>query len=111
MQQFKRILNMVKAPEFKYVPEAVSEIGTNCPIEITEGKYKGIIFNYGKISLKETDTGELDVTMEINLIKAPENFDQNEKDFTQAVGEIFTQIVESGVEQEPTDLEDDVHHD
>lgn len=102
---------MVKAPKFKYVPEAISDVTSNCPIQILDGKYEGIIYNYGKISLKETENNELDVIMEINIIKAPEGFDEKDKDFTTSVGEIFTQIVEDGIEQEPIDLEDDVHTD
>ena len=102
---------MVKAPKYKYVPEALNDINSNCPIEILEGPYQGIIFNFGKISLKETDNGELDITMEIEMIKAPEDFDKNQPEFTSTVGEIFTQIVEDGIQQEPIDLEDDVHQD
>lgn len=102
---------MVKAPKFTYVPEASTDINQNCPIKILEGKYNGIIYNYGKISLKETENGELDVTMDIEIIQAPKDFNQQDDEFTRAVGEIFTEIVESGVEQEPTDLEDDVHQD
>ena len=100
---------MVKAPTFNYVPEASSDNMQNCPIQITSGEFKGIVYRYGKISLSEVDDGALNVTMDIELIHAPENFDQNTKEFTNTVGEIFTQIVESGVDQEPTDLEDDVH--
>jgi hypothetical protein len=102
---------MDKAPKFKYLPEANSDPTKNCPIQILEGKYAGIIFNFGKISLKETNDGELDVTMEVDIIHSPENFDKNETEFTQTAGNIFTEIVVSGVEPEPTDLEDDVHQD
>jgi len=102
---------MDKAPKFKYVPEASSDVGANCPIKIMEGKYNGIVYRYGKISLKETENEEINVTMEIDVLKAPDNFDQQQEDFTNAVGQIFTQIVEEGIEQEPVDLEDDVHRD
>lgn len=102
---------MVKEPNFRYVPEASEDAMSNCPIEITNGEFKGIVYRYGKISLKELEDGGLDVTMDIEIIKAPENFDQNTKEFTNTVGEIFSQIVENGIEQEPIDLEDDVHQD
>lgn len=102
---------MAKAPTFNYVPEASGDNMENCPIQITSGQFKGIVYRYGKISLAELDDGGLNVTMDIKVIYAPENFDQSNKDFTVAVGEIFTQIVESGIEQEPVDLEDDVHQD
>lgn len=102
---------MDKAPKFKYVPEASSDVGANCPIQIMEGQYKDIIYRYGKISLKETENEEISVTMEIDVLKAPDDFNQQQEEFTKAVGEIFTQIVEEGIEQEPMDLEDDVHQD
>jgi len=102
---------MVKAPKFKYSPELSSDITSNCPIEIMEGPYTGIVYRYGKISLKETDNGELNVTMDIEIIKSPDNFNQSEEAFTNTVGEIFSQIIEDGIEQEPVDLEDDVHQD
>jgi hypothetical protein len=100
---------MDKAPKFKYVPEVTSDVGSNCPIMIIEGKYEGIVYRYGKISLKETDNQEIDVTMEIDVLKSPKNFNQQDEEFTNTVGKIFTQIVEDGIEQEPVDLEDDVH--
>jgi hypothetical protein len=102
---------MDKTPKFKYDPEASSDVGANCPIQILEGKYKDIVYRYGKISLKETANEEISVTMEIDVLKAPDKFDQQQEDFTNVVGQIFTQIVEEGIEQEPVDLEDDVHQD
>jgi hypothetical protein len=43
---------MDKAPKFKYVPEASSDVGANCPIQIMEGQYKNIIYRYGKNFIK-----------------------------------------------------------
>ena len=56
---------MVKAPTFNYVPEASSDNMQNCPIQITSGEFKGIVYRYGKISLSEVDDGALNVTMDI----------------------------------------------
>ena len=102
---------MVKAPKYKFLPEASTDITQTCPIEILEGTYAGIVYRYGKISFKETDDGELNVMMDIEMIMAPEGFNQQETDFTNSVGEIFVNIVENQVEAEPTDLEADVHED
>ena len=71
---------MDKAPKFKYVPEVTSDVGSNCPIMIIEGKYEGIVYRYGKISLKETDNQEIDVTMEIDVLKSPKNFNQQDEE-------------------------------
>lgn len=104
---------MDKTPTYKFIPEADSNKLANCPIQVTFGEFEGIIYRYGKISLKELENEELSVTMDIEILKAPENFDKSNQKFTNVVGEIFAQIVESGVEMqnEPIDLEDDVHQD
>ncbi len=99
--------------EYEFADDKTFDVTDNCPIKIKTGKYKDIIFKFGKISLKE-ENDDLNVTMEIDLVEAPENFDKNEQEFTNTVGEIFVQIVESGIEvqkNEPVDLEDDVHQD
>jgi hypothetical protein len=49
--------------------------------------------------------------MDIEMITAPEDFNQQDKDFTDVAGEIFVNIVENQVEAEPIDLEADVHED
>jgi hypothetical protein len=102
---------MVKAPKYKFLPEASTDVSQTCPILITEGKFEGIVYRYGQISFKETDDGDLHVMMDIEMIKAPEDFNQQDKDFTDVAGEIFVNIVESQVEAEPRDLEADVHED
>lgn len=102
---------MAKAPDYKFIPEADDDKTSNCPIEILSGEFSGIVYRYGKISLNEVEGGDLSVTMDIELIKGPKDFNTETKEFTNAVGEIFTHIVESGVEQETVDLEDDVHQD
>ncbi len=111
MQKCRKTLSMAKIPEYKFKDESMVGHDT-CPIEILEGTYKGIVYRYGKISLNETENGELNVNMDITMVEAPEGFNQQDKDFTQTIGEIFVDIVEKNIaEQEPVDLEDDVHID
>jgi len=102
---------MEKAPKYKFLPEASTDVSQTCPILITEGKFEGIVYRYGQISFKETDDGDLNVMMDIEMITAPEGFNQQDKDFTDVAGEIFVNIVENQVESEPSDLEADVHED
>lgn len=102
---------MVKVPEYKFV-DVITEGTETCPIEILNGKFKGIVFKYGKISLKEVENENLAVTMDISMVVCPENFDQQDSEFTQTVGEIFVDIVEKNQNMEDAaDLEDDVHQD
>jgi hypothetical protein len=100
---------MANLPTYKFLPEASNDITKTCPIEITSGKFSGIIYRYGKISFEEINDSNLNVIMEIEPILAPKGFDKSNLEFTQVVGEIFTQIVEEKVESEDVDLEDDVH--
>lgn len=103
---------MAKLPEYKFKEELYDSKDT-CPIEILEGEFQGIIYKYGKISLNETENGELNVNMDVDVIKSPDGFDQQNKEFTHTIGEIFVDIVEKNVvaDQQPVDLEDDVHQD
>jgi len=106
---------MVKVPEYKFL-ESICEPNENCPIQIMSGEFKDIVFRYGKISINENAEQELVVNMDITLVSSPEGFDQNTKEFTETVGEIFVDIIEKDVattkeKKEPIDLEDDVHSD
>jgi len=106
---------MVKVPEYKFL-ESICEPNENCPIQIMSGDFNGIVYKYGKISINETPDQELAVSMDITIITAPEGFNQNNEQFTNAVGEIFVNIIEKDIavtkeKKEPVDLEDDVHHD
>lgn len=103
---------MVKIPEYKF-KEDIYDGKDTCPIEILEGEFQGIVYKYGKISIKETEDNNMEVSMDITILVAPDGFDQQQKEFTQTVGEIFANIVEQNViaDKEPVDLEDDVHQD
>jgi hypothetical protein len=103
---------MDKIPAYKFCEDLFQGSDT-CPIQILEGKYKNIIFKYGKISVKETEDQNLSVTMDITMITAPEDFDQEEEEFTNIAGNIFVDIFEKNevTTKEPVDLEDDAHQD
>ena len=97
--------------EFLDLPE--SDPTQNSAIKIKTGQYKDIVFRFGKISLQEINDN-LNVHMEIDVVSAPHDFNKEHQEFTNTVGEIFTLIVENGIEAkkvEPVDLEDDVHVD
>jgi hypothetical protein len=102
---------MDKTPEYKFLDDPGLQADT-APIQILSGEYAGIIYRYGKISMKEIENEQISVSMEVEIVKAPEGFDQKEQKFTQTIGEIFVDIVENNsTTKEPIDLEDDVHQD
>ena len=102
---------MDKAPDFDLLPDDTTDLTNTCPIIIKSGKFKDIVYRYGKISFKELDDGSLNVSMEVEMIKAPEDFNQQDPEFTEAVGNIFTKIIEDQVTTQEKDLEADVHED
>ena len=102
---------MDKAPDFDLLPDDTTDLTNTCPIIIKSGKFKDIVYRYGKILFKELDDGSLNVSMEVEMIKAPKNFNQQDPEFTEAVGNIFTTIVEQQVTTQEKDLEADVHED
>ncbi len=102
---------MDKAPDFDLLPDDTTDLTNTCPIIIKSGKFKDIVYRYGKISFKELDDGSLNVNMEVEMIKAPEDFNQQDPEFTEVVGNIFTKIIEDQVTSEEKDLEADVHED
>ena len=102
---------MAKVPEYKFIDEMLVGHDT-CPIRIMDGQFAGIVYKYGKISLEEVEGDNLKVNMDITMIEAPEGFNQQDEGFTQTVGEIFVDIVETDLgTNQPVDLEDDVHQD
>jgi hypothetical protein len=102
---------MDKVPDYKFLETSNMNMDT-CPIQILSGDFSGIVYRYGKISLKEMDSGDVQVTMDISIVNGPENFDHNTPEFTLVAGEIFVDIIEKNSKLEsPIDLEDDVHQD
>jgi hypothetical protein len=102
---------MDKAVDFDLLPDDTTDLTNTCPIIIKSGKFKDIVYRYGKISFKELEDGSLNVNMEVEMIKAPEDFNQQDPEFTETVGNIFTKIIEDQVTTQEKDLEADVHED
>jgi hypothetical protein len=101
---------MDSTPKYKILPESSYDITQTCPIHILEGQFKDIIYRYGKISFEEIKNN-LNVHMEIEVIKAPDGFNKESPEFTKVVGDIFVDLVEDQVTSDVGDLEDDVHQD
>jgi hypothetical protein len=102
---------MDKAVDFDLLPDDTTDLTNTCPIIIKSGKFKDIVYRYGKISFKELEDGSLNVNMEVEMIKAPKDFNQQDPEFTETVGNIFTKIIEDQVTTQEKDLEADVHED
>jgi|TARA_Y100000310_G_scaffold138830_1_gene137969 hypothetical protein len=67
------------------------------PVVITEGKYEGIKFQYGRIAFDEKDD-QLALKFDYNLIDNPNELEEN-KEFINTLGEILILVLEEEIEE------------
>ena len=75
---------------------------------ITEGKFKDVIYNYGKVSInpeKENDDGSLPFRFEYNIIDNA-SIDREEfgEDFFTLIGDILVDIIEEQLKEKNLEL-------
>ena len=66
-------------------------------IKLTEGKYKGVIYHYGKVGFakEENKDGTLPMKFDYTIKQNPNNLDLNENvDFLNYIGDILIEILE-----------------
>ena len=61
--------------------------------QITEGKYKDIIYYYGKVKFIEEDS-KMRLKFDYNVARNPENLDTDSQDFIQIIGDILFDNIE-----------------
>lgn len=74
-------------------------------VEILEGFWKGVIYCYGKLDIKEPDenTGSLKFKFERNILIVPDNLknvqmaDEAKLDFDQLLGDILVDIINTNI--------------
>jgi len=67
------------------------------PIIITEGKYKGMKFQYGRIAFDEQENG-LILDFNYDLIDNPDEL-KEDKEFVDTIGEILMKVLEEEIEE------------
>jgi len=67
------------------------------PIIITEGKYKGIKFQYGRIAFDE-QKDSMALKFDYNLIENPDELEEDQE-FVNALGEILITVIEEEIEE------------
>lgn len=78
-------------------------------VMITQGKYDGLIYRYGRMQLIEPESrnGELKVLFEYTPLKVPEGMTIDESDFVPFAGEILMDILQRKVEEQEFELRED----
>ena len=66
-------------------------------IKITEGKFKDVIYHYGKVGFakEENSKGQLPMKFDYNVIKKPNDVDTlDNQEFIDYIGDILTEVME-----------------
>jgi Ran GTPase-activating protein (RanGAP) involved in mRNA processing and transport len=83
------------------------------PIIITEGKYEGLRFQYGRISFDEKEKGNMCLTFDYNLIDNPNDIKEDQV-LIDTLGEVLMDVikveldeVDEGFLREPVEVNED----
>lgn len=63
------------------------------PIIMTEGKYDGLRFQYGRISFDENENGGCALTFDYNLIDNPNEL-KEDQEFIDTLGKVLMNVIE-----------------
>lgn len=80
-------------------------------IALTDDKYKGIIYSYGKVDMSpenfDTDNPEADLKFEYNVFNNPTDINiAEDKELQQLMGEILVSMIKDVLEQNEQHRED-----
>jgi hypothetical protein len=76
-------------------------------IKLLEGKYKGVIYKYGKVgfSKEEKPDGTLPMIFDYDIIFNPHETDIDKQDFIDYIGDILIELLEKQIENGTAVLE------
>ena len=82
--------------------------GFNAPIEIIKpGKYQGVVFSYGKVSVDKVEDGSMKLSFIYGIHEKfsalTEQEVKSDQDFTQLLGDIFMEFLLNGKNDTTTD--------
>lgn len=67
------------------------------PIIITEGKYKGVKLQYGRIAFEDID-GNMQLNFDYRLIENPKDLEEDQE-FVDGLGEVLVSVLEEEMEE------------
>ena len=74
------------------------------PIKLLEGKYKDVVFRYGRIGFDEQPSGEIKCNFNYDVVSAPEHFDkktltENNEELVVVLGEVLVDVLSKEIEE------------
>lgn len=97
---------LMKNDDYAFVENAHST--EEWHIKIKTGDYANVIYQYGKIEIKEPELGQEDATLkyDFNVVKLPDGFDMTieelneDEEFMNFIGKILVHIIEDAMEHD-----------
>jgi hypothetical protein len=86
------------------------QTGDTVPIELLIGPYKGVIYRYVKIAIKEQDDGKATLQFIYDLLEMGNHTETSlraDKKFTDCVGLILNQLILEALEIKEDDIRED----
>ena len=70
-------------------------------IKLLEGKYKGIIYKYGKVGFakEEKPDGTLPMKFDYNILQNPNQIDIDKNEFIDYIGDILLEVLEKQIKE------------
>jgi|SRR6056300_1385377 hypothetical protein len=84
--------------KFDLVEHGNSYHDNHWAIQVKEGAYEGVVFQYDTVSMKEEE-GELVITYNTITLDNPDNLDLKTDEFEGIMGEILTELIENHLKE------------
>lgn len=94
---------MKPSPTWKFVLDEKYKT-ENLPIEITSGRYYGVVYCYGSIKPTVLPEGKLNVDIKYYILENPKD-KKLRQDFTETVGKILSEMVDMDEEYKAKEIE------
>lgn len=80
----KRKFELIEHPKVNYA---------QC-IRIRNGRYKGLVYHYGRVAVPELPDGRMKLEFHFNVVENPKGFDTDEKMLHKLMGDILVSLLE-----------------
>ena len=75
-------------------------------VKLTEGKYKDIIYSYGKVGFKQKpNSEEMGVIFDYTIQRNPKDVDWDNQEFIDYIGDILVEIMEQQLKEGKINVE------
>lgn len=79
--------------------------GTTVHIKILKGKFKDVVYQYGKVGFDEQEDGSVYLKFIYNIVESPTDKDDLEKsmEFKNHIGDILSTIISKNIDKDMSD--------